>query len=90
MRLYADGPSAPPVVSLTFKTCEKMRAHNKWIAYLKAQRRVKMGCILTDKSKSSHTFIVEWSIKIIAAAIETGGQLDEVATPGVARSGETG
>ena len=36
------------------------------------------------------TFIVKGAIKVIAAGVESGGELYEVASPGVAGSGETG
>lgn len=36
------------------------------------------------------TFIVKGAIKIIAAGVEAGGELYEVASPGVAGSGKTG
>lgn len=36
------------------------------------------------------TFIVKGAIKVIAAGVEASGQLDEVASPRVAGSGETG
>lgn len=39
---------------------------------------------------SKLTFIVKGAIKIIAAGVETSGKLYEVASPGVASSGETG
>lgn len=39
---------------------------------------------------SVSTFIVQWTIKIIAAGVETSGQLYEVASPGVASPGEAG
>lgn len=39
---------------------------------------------------SMPTFIVKWTVKVIAARVEARGQLYEVASPGVAGSGETG
>lgn len=39
---------------------------------------------------STPTFVVKGAIKVIAAGVETGGQFYEVASPGVAGSGETG
>lgn len=36
------------------------------------------------------TFIVKWAIEVVAAGVEAGGELYEVAGPGVASSRETG
>lgn len=35
-------------------------------------------------------FIIKRSVKVIAAGVEAGGQLDQVTCPSVARSGKTG
>lgn len=39
---------------------------------------------------SKPTFIIKGAIKVIAARVEASGELYEVASPGVASSGETG
>lgn len=36
------------------------------------------------------TFVIKWTIKVIAARVEASGELYEVASPGVAGSWETG
>lgn len=51
-------------------------------------------CIITENEyvtqMSAPTFIVKRAIKVIAASVEASGKLYEVASPGVAGSGETG
>lgn len=42
------------------------------------------------KYKSKRTFIIKRAIKVVAASVKAGGQLDEVASPSVASPGETG
>lgn len=46
------------------------------------------GCLWNKKLRL--TFVVKRAIKVIAARVEASGELDEVASPGVASSWETG
>lgn len=40
--------------------------------------------------RSKRTFVIKWTVKVIAASVEAGGQLDEVASPSVSSSRKTG
>lgn len=80
VRLNADGPAAAPVVALPFKPWEPVTP-----AFLHAVARNS-----PKSQRSKRTFIVERAVEVVAAGVEAGGQLDQVASPGVSGSGEAG
>lgn len=47
-------------------------------------------CVYEWRPSQKPTFIVEGAVKVVAAGVETCGELYEVASPGVACSRETG
>jgi len=60
------------------------------IVYLLLRQAYKLMFVNNIRHVLGPTFIVKGAIKVIAACVEASGELYEVASPGVASSGETG